>query len=118
MLLVLHLDPLLVLMIETPHPVVHTHSRYSLYICWYPNAQNPSAGTGQLVRVLAGSCTRTERLFFDSPNLSRFAVESRLTCANITSYGRANGSSDDDDDNDSRNDDDGRRRFKFGFLPS
>ena len=117
MLLVLHcLDPLLVLMIETPHPV-HTHSRYSLYICWYPNTQNPSAGTGQLVRVLAGSCTRTERLFFDSPNLSRFAVESRLTCANITSYGRANGSSDDEND-DSRNDDDGRRRFKFGFLPS
>jgi len=26
-----HLDPLLVLMIETPHPV-HTHSRSSLYI--------------------------------------------------------------------------------------
>jgi hypothetical protein len=26
-----HLDPLLVLMIETPHPV-HTHSRASLYI--------------------------------------------------------------------------------------
>ena len=26
-----HLDPLLVLMIETPHPV-HTHSRTSLYI--------------------------------------------------------------------------------------
>ena len=26
-----HLDPLLVIMIETPHPV-HTHSRSSLYI--------------------------------------------------------------------------------------
>ena len=31
MCLVLHLDPLLVLVIDTPHPV-HTHSRSSLYI--------------------------------------------------------------------------------------
>ena len=29
-------------------------------MCWCPNAQNPCAGTiGRLVRVLAGSCTRT-----------------------------------------------------------
>ena len=66
------------LMIENPH-TVQTYRRSTLYICWYPNAQNPCAGTWRLVRVLAGSCTRTERLFFDSPNLSRFAVESRLT---------------------------------------
>ena len=30
-MLVLHLDPLLVLMLETPHPG-HTHNRSSLYI--------------------------------------------------------------------------------------
>ena len=62
------------LMIHTPHPV-HTHSRSSLYICWYPYAQHACAGTGRLVRVPAELGVS----FFNSPNLSRFAVESRLT---------------------------------------
>ena len=62
------------LMIHTPHPV-HTHSRSSLYICWYPYAQHACAGTGRLVRVPAALGVS----FFNSPNLSRFAVESRLT---------------------------------------
>ena len=61
-------------MIHTPHPV-HTHSRSSLYICWYPYAQHACAGTGRLVRVPAELGVS----FFNSPNLSRFAVESRLT---------------------------------------
>jgi hypothetical protein len=63
-----------VLMIHTPHPL-HTHSRSSLYICWYPYAQHACAGTGRLVRVPAELGVS----FFNSPNLSRFAVESRLT---------------------------------------
>ena len=63
------------------------------------------------MRVLAGSCTRTGRLFFLLPNLSRLAIESR-TRVSATAAARI----DDDDDGPPNNDQDNDVPYRIRFV--
>jgi hypothetical protein len=73
------------------------------------------------VRVLAGSCTRTGRLFFLLPNLSRLAIESRTRVLLRVKRRRAVSATaaariDDDDDGPPNNDQDNDVPYRIRFV--
>ena len=73
------------------------------------------------MRVLAGSCTRTGRLFFLLPNLSRLAIESRTRVLLRVKRRRAVSATaaariDDDDDGPPNNDQDNDVPYRIRFV--